>query len=55
MYKEIETMSVGLVVWQLILLIILIFGIYLFIKLFKKINNLMDLKIKYLKKKMDEK
>lgn len=54
MYKEIEVTSIGLIIWQVILLALIILIIYLIIKFYKLGSVYLKLKIEYLKKLMDK-
>ena len=47
--------SYGLIVWQIVLITLIVFALYFVIKLYKKMTNYLDLKTKYLRKKIENK
>lgn len=53
MEKTIDETSYGLIIWQILLIVILIFLVYFGYNFFKKINLYLNLKIKYLKQKIE--
>jgi F0F1-type ATP synthase membrane subunit b/b' len=48
-----ETFNLGLFIWQLLALIAVILVFFLLLKIYKKISKYLDLKIKYLEKKIE--
>ena len=53
MEKTIEQTSYGLIIWQIVVFVILMFLIYFGYHFFKKVNLYLNLNIKYLKQKLD--
>lgn len=53
MEKTIEQTSYGLIIWQILIFVILMFLIYFGYHFFKKVNLYLNLNIKYLKQKLD--
>lgn len=53
MEKTIEQTSYGLIIWQILVIVILLFLIYFGYHFFKKVNLYLNLNIKYLKQKLD--
>lgn len=47
--------NIGLIIWQILLFIVLLFIIFILVKLYKKIVQYLDLKITYLKETMKSK
>lgn len=53
MEKVVEQTSSGLIIWQIVTILIILFLFYLLYQFSKKINTYLNLKIKYLKQKLD--
>jgi hypothetical protein len=53
MEKTIDQTSLVLVIWQISVIIFTVLAVYFCYSLYKKINIYLDLKIKYLKNKLD--
>lgn len=53
MVKTIDHFSLGLFIWQLLALIAVVLVFLLLLKIYKKVSKYLDLKIKYLEKKME--
>ncbi len=53
--KDIEVISVALVIWQFVLISAVILIVIFLIKFYKKISKLIDLKTKYLTRLLEEK
>jgi F0F1-type ATP synthase membrane subunit b/b' len=53
MEKVVEQTSSGLIIWQIVTMLIILFLFYLLYQFSKKMNTYLNLKIKYLKQKLD--
>jgi large-conductance mechanosensitive channel len=47
---QIDDFSFGLVIWQILLFIIIVFAVYFLVKLYTKFSRVLDLKTKQLNK-----
>lgn len=54
MQTEIIEPNNGIIIWQIMIAILIIFIIYFVIKIYKKISKYLDLKMKYLNSKIDK-
>ena len=52
MEPSIDTFNIGLFIWQVLALVAVILVFFLLLKIYKKISKFLDLKIKYLEKRM---
>ena len=46
-------MGPGLIIWQIIIFLLLVFVVYLLVRFYKLITTYFNLKIKYIQKKLD--
>jgi len=48
-----ETFNLGLFIWQILALVAVILVFFLLVKIYRKISKYLDLKIKYLEKRLE--
>jgi F0F1-type ATP synthase membrane subunit b/b' len=53
MEPSIDTLNLGLLIWQLLALIAVVLVFFLLLKIYKKISKYLDVKIKYLEKRIE--
>ena len=53
MEPSIDTFNLGLFVWQVLALVAVILVFFLLLKIYKKISKYLDVKIKYLEKRIE--
>jgi len=54
MIKDLDNTSLVLILWQIVVILLILFLCYFSFKIIKNLNSYLELKIKYLKKKIEK-